>query len=148
MEILLSVVPPAVEAARVVSQEAAAGGDITLTAGGPLSTTSIASYVESVTGSGEAGDIQITTTGPVTLTTVRSHARFTGAGFAGDAGDVSILVHNSGALDGADDLRATYIWSDSGAWYDPALLQQLQTASVAVRLVDGQTVTQDLRVSR
>ena len=36
---------------------------------------------------------------------------------------------------------------DAGAWYDPALLQELLPASVAVRLVDGQPVVQDLRVS-
>ncbi len=36
---------------------------------------------------------------------------------------------------------------EPGAWYDPALLQQLQPVSVAVRLVDGQPVVQDLRVS-
>jgi uncharacterized protein (DUF2141 family) len=36
---------------------------------------------------------------------------------------------------------------ESGAWYDPALLQQLQQASVSVRLIDGQPVIQNLRVS-
>jgi len=36
---------------------------------------------------------------------------------------------------------------EPGAWYDPALLQQLQPVSVTVRLVDGQPVVQDLRVS-
>ncbi|MCR4376009.1 MAG: carboxypeptidase regulatory-like domain-containing protein [Acidobacteria bacterium] len=36
---------------------------------------------------------------------------------------------------------------DAGAWYDPALLQELLPASVSVRLIDGQPVVQDLRVS-
>jgi len=36
---------------------------------------------------------------------------------------------------------------EPGAWYDPALLQQLQQASVSVRLIDGQPVIQNLRVS-
>ena len=36
---------------------------------------------------------------------------------------------------------------EPGAWFDPALLQQLQAASVLVRLVDGQAVIQNLRVS-
>lgn len=36
---------------------------------------------------------------------------------------------------------------EAGAWYDPALLQELLPASIAVRLVDGQPVVQDLRVS-
>ncbi len=35
---------------------------------------------------------------------------------------------------------------ESGAWFDPALLQQLQLASVPVRVIDGQPVVQDLRV--
>jgi len=125
------------------SQAGAAGngGDITITAGGPLSTTSIASYVESATGAGEAGDIQITATGPVTVTTIRSHARFTGAGFAGAAGDVSILVQNAGALDGADGLRATYIWSDSGAWYHGgAAGPSGDGADVSIVVEDGDVV--------
>ena len=36
---------------------------------------------------------------------------------------------------------------EPGAWYDPALLQELLPASIAVRLIDGQPVVQDLRVS-
>jgi hypothetical protein len=36
---------------------------------------------------------------------------------------------------------------EPGAWYDPELLRQLQIASVPVRLVEGQAVVQDLRVS-
>lgn len=36
---------------------------------------------------------------------------------------------------------------EPGAWYDPALLQELLSASVSVRLTDGQPVVQDLRVS-
>jgi hypothetical protein len=36
---------------------------------------------------------------------------------------------------------------EPGAWYDPEFLRELQSASVAVRLVDGQPVVQDLRVS-
>ena len=43
---------------------------------------------------------------------------------------------------------ATVTDVESGAWYDPALLEQLQVASVPVRLADGQPVVQDLRVSR
>ena len=36
---------------------------------------------------------------------------------------------------------------EPGAWNDPALLQQLMSASLAVRLVEGQSVVQDIRVS-
>ncbi|MEO6223577.1 MAG: carboxypeptidase-like regulatory domain-containing protein [Vicinamibacterales bacterium] len=36
---------------------------------------------------------------------------------------------------------------EPGAWNDPALLQQLMAASLAVRLVEGQPLVQDLRVS-
>ncbi|HUR19840.1 MAG TPA: carboxypeptidase-like regulatory domain-containing protein, partial [Vicinamibacterales bacterium] len=36
---------------------------------------------------------------------------------------------------------------EPGAWNDPALLQELMTQSVAVRLVEGQPIVQDLRVS-
>jgi hypothetical protein len=36
---------------------------------------------------------------------------------------------------------------EPGAWYDPELLRQLLIASVPVRLVEGQAVVQDLRVS-
>jgi hypothetical protein len=36
---------------------------------------------------------------------------------------------------------------EPGAWFDPAFLQELLPASVSVRLVDGQPVVQDLRVS-
>ncbi len=36
---------------------------------------------------------------------------------------------------------------EPGAWNDPALLQQLLSASLAVRLVEGQPVVQDIRVS-
>jgi hypothetical protein len=36
---------------------------------------------------------------------------------------------------------------EPGAWYDPALLQQLLQASLSVRLVEGQPVVQDVRVS-
>lgn len=36
---------------------------------------------------------------------------------------------------------------EPGAWYDPALLQELLPASISVRLIDGQPVVQDLRVS-
>ena len=36
---------------------------------------------------------------------------------------------------------------EPGAWNDPALLQQLMNASLAVRLVEGQPVVQDVRVS-
>jgi uncharacterized repeat protein (TIGR01451 family) len=94
------------------------GGDVTLAAGGSLNATvDIYSYVQSATGSGDAGDISITATGPLTLTTLSSYSRFSGVGFSGNSGDVNILVHNSGALDGGDDLRLNYIWSDSGAWY-------------------------------
>ena len=37
--------------------------------------------------------------------------------------------------------------AEPGAWYDPALLQELLPASISVRLIDGQPVVQDLRVS-
>lgn len=43
---------------------------------------------------------------------------------------------------------ATVTDVEPGAWFDPALLEQLQAASVAVRLIEGQPVVQDLRVSR
>jgi protocatechuate 3,4-dioxygenase beta subunit len=36
---------------------------------------------------------------------------------------------------------------ESGQWFDPAFLEQLQAASIAVTLVDGQARTQDLRVA-
>jgi hypothetical protein len=36
---------------------------------------------------------------------------------------------------------------EPGAWFDPAFLQELVAASVSVRLVDGQPIVQDLRVS-
>lgn len=36
---------------------------------------------------------------------------------------------------------------DTGAWYDPVLLQELLAVSVSVRLTDGQPVVQDIRVS-
>jgi hypothetical protein len=36
---------------------------------------------------------------------------------------------------------------EPGAWNDPALLQELMNASVAVRLIEGQPVVQDLRLS-
>ena len=36
---------------------------------------------------------------------------------------------------------------EPGAWNDPALLQELMTASISVRLVEGQPIVQDIRVS-
>jgi hypothetical protein len=36
---------------------------------------------------------------------------------------------------------------EPGAWNDPALLQELMAASISVRLVEGQPVVQDIRVS-
>jgi hypothetical protein len=42
---------------------------------------------------------------------------------------------------------AAVVDPEPGAWFDPVLLQELLAASVSVRLVDGQPVVQDLRVS-
>ena len=36
---------------------------------------------------------------------------------------------------------------ESGQWFDPAFLEQLQAASIPVTLVEGQARTQDLRVA-
>jgi protocatechuate 3,4-dioxygenase beta subunit len=52
-----------------------------------------------------------------------------------------------GALPEGDYRIAAVTDVEPGAWNDPAFLQQLMTASLAVRLVEGQPVVQDIRVS-
>ena len=52
-----------------------------------------------------------------------------------------------GGLPAGEYRIAAVIDVEPGAWNDPALLQQLLNASLPVRLVDGQPVVQDIRVS-
>lgn len=52
-----------------------------------------------------------------------------------------------GSLPAGDYRIAAVTDVEPGAWYDPALLQQLMSASIAVRLSEGQPVVQDVRVS-
>src|SRR5688572_6033092 len=52
-----------------------------------------------------------------------------------------------GGLPAGDYRIAAVTDVEPGAWNDPAFLQQLMTASLSVRLVEGQPVVQDIRVS-
>src|SRR5690606_17174384 len=93
------------------------GSNITIQAGGLFTSTNINSYVQSLTGSGNGGDINITTSGPLTLASLQSYTRFSGTGFSGAGGDVSIMVKNTGSLDGGDDLQLNFITADSSALF-------------------------------
>jgi uncharacterized protein (DUF2141 family) len=52
-----------------------------------------------------------------------------------------------GGLPAGDYRLAAVTDVEPGSWYDPALLQQLLAASIAVRLTEGQPVVQDVRVT-
>lgn len=99
------------------------GGSVTLKAGGRLlSTPNISTFANSNLGSGDGGDLYVDVRGPVTFGRIDTGARVDGAGDAGSAGNVTIIVRSDGSPDGGETLNVTEILTDAGSVFDPGVV--------------------------